>query len=69
MSETEGTRRKERPAVRWKDRVKKYMHEIVTDRGEGIELASRERWRPFCHGYPFGGHSRRQRGHQALYIE
>ena len=58
VSETEGPRRR-RPVVRWKDRVKEYMHERVADR-EGIELArkeclDRERWRLFCHGHPLGG--------------
>ena len=34
VSETESSRRR-RPVVRWKDRVKKYMHERVADKGEG----------------------------------
>ena len=37
------TPRRGRPVVRWKDRVKDYMHEIVVDRTGGIELARRER--------------------------
>ena len=54
MSETEFPR-KERPVVRWKDRVKEYMLERVDDRGKGIEQArkdctDRERWRHFCGG-------------------
>ena len=36
VSEIEGSRRG-RPVVRWKDRVKEYMHEKVADRG-GEEL-------------------------------
>ena len=39
VSETEGPRRRGRPVVRWKDRVKEYMHERVADRVEGIEQA------------------------------
>ena len=27
--------RRGKPVVRWKDRVKEYMHEIVDDRGGG----------------------------------
>ena len=47
-----GPRRRGRPVVRWKNRVKEYMHERVADRGGGIEIASsvcldRER-RLFC---------------------
>ena len=37
MSETEGPRKRGRPVVRWKDRVKEYMHERVADRGGGID--------------------------------
>ena len=32
VSEAEGPRRRGRPVVRWKDRVKEYMHESVDDR-------------------------------------
>ena len=42
VSETEGHRRRGRPVVRWKDRVKEYRHERVVDRGGGIEQARRE---------------------------
>ena len=42
MSETEDPRRRERSIVRWKDRVKKYMHKRVCGRGGGIELVMRE---------------------------
>ena len=42
-SEIEGSRRRGRPVVRWKDRVKEYMHERGADRsgmrGEGGEHA------------------------------
>ena len=34
-------KRRGRPIVRWKDRVKEYMHERVTDRGGGIDIARR----------------------------
>ena len=36
-----GPRRRERPVVRWEDRMKEYMHERVADRGGRIELAKR----------------------------
>ena len=39
MSETVCCRRRGRIVVRWKDRVKEYMHKRVADRGGGIELA------------------------------
>ena len=32
VSETRGRRRRGRPVVRQKNKVKEYMHEIVTDR-------------------------------------
>ena len=41
-NETEGHRRRVRPVVRWKDRVKEYMHERVADRGGRIEQARRK---------------------------
>ena len=34
--------RRGRPVVRWKDKVKEYLHERVADRGGGIELARRQ---------------------------
>ena len=34
MSEIEGPKRCGRPVVRWKDRVKKYLHERDADRGK-----------------------------------
>ena len=34
--------RRGRPVVRWKDRVKEYMYERITDRWGGIELANGE---------------------------
>ena len=36
VSETKSPRRRRRPVVRWKDRVKEYMHEKGADRGEGL---------------------------------
>ena len=33
---------KEKTVVRWKDKVKEYMHERLTDRGGGIKLAKRK---------------------------
>ena len=42
VSEINGPWRRGRSAVRWKDRVKEYMHERVADRGGGIELTSME---------------------------
>ena len=42
MSEIHGPRRKGKPLVRWKDRVKEYMHERLADREGGIELARKE---------------------------
>ena len=42
MSETEDTRRRGRSVVRWKDRVKEYMHKRVADKGGGIEPARRK---------------------------
>ena len=63
MNEIEGHRR--RPVVRWKDRVKEYMHERVADRGRGIEQTrresiNRERWRLCC------DHSTGERGVKRL---
>ena len=37
VSEIEGSWRRGRPVVRWKYRVKEYMHEKGADRGIGIE--------------------------------
>ena len=42
VSETEVPRRRGRLVVRWKDRVREYIHDRVADRGRGIELARRE---------------------------
>ena len=66
VSEIVGPRRRGRPIVGWKDRVKKYMHERVVNRGEGIELArkecvDRERWKLFCRG-----HSLERKKHQII---
>ena len=54
--ETEGPRRIGRSVVKWKDRVKEYIHEIVVDRRGWIEQArrdciDRERWRFFSRGH------------------
>ena len=58
VSKIVGPRRRGRPVVRWKDRVKEYMHEAVDDRGGGIELARREcldrERRFFCCGHSLG---------------
>ena len=53
VGETECPRRRGGLVVRCKDGVKEYMHEIVVDRGGGIELTrrqclDRERWRLTC---------------------
>ena len=37
MSEIEGSRRRGRPVIRWKDRIKEYMDERVAARVGGIE--------------------------------
>ena len=37
VNEIEGPRRRGRPVVRWKDRVKEYMHERGADRGRGLQ--------------------------------
>ena len=42
VNETVGPRRRVRPFVRWKNRVKECMHERVADRGGGIELVRRK---------------------------
>ena len=42
VSETEDPRRKRRPVVRWRNRVKEYMHERVANGGREIKLARRE---------------------------
>ena len=42
MSETVDPRRRGRAVVRWKDRVKEYMHEELLIEGKGFELARRE---------------------------
>ena len=41
MSEINDPRRRGRPVVGWKDRVKEYMHERVPDRERGIEQTER----------------------------
>ena len=66
MSEIVGPRRRERPVLRWKDRVKESIHERVADGWGGIELArmeclDRDKWRFFCCGHSLGGHFRRER--------
>ena len=57
MSETEGPKRKVMPVVRWKYRVKEYMHEKIGNGVGGIEQArwkyvNRKRWRLFYRGHP-----------------
>ena len=59
MSEIKDSKRIARLIVRWKDRVKKYMHERGVDREEGLEQVrkecmDRERWRLCCHGHLLG---------------
>ena len=51
MSEIDCSNRRGRLVVRWKVRVKEYMHGRVVDKG-GIEQARKERWRLFLHGLP-----------------
>ena len=41
VNEIEGPKRRGRLVVRWKDRMKGYMHERVADRLGGIELVRR----------------------------
>ena len=36
--------RRGKPVVRWKDRVKEYMHEIVDDRGGGYWTSKEGVW-------------------------
>ncbi len=66
VSEVEGGNARERPPVKWRDRVQEY----VTERGErsvrNLEQArgerqDRERWKLFCHGHPLVGAPRRRR--------
>ena len=40
--------------MRWKDRVKEYMHERGADVGGGLQQARRERWILFFHGHSPG---------------
>ncbi len=70
MSSVEGTNRRGRPLVRWKDRVKEYVSERGV-RGNGLEWArrecmDRERLRSVCCGHPLEGHSRRERGIRSI---
>ena len=59
-SETEGPRRRGRLVVRWKDRVKDYMHKRDADRRRGIEQTRSEymdwerRWL-YCQGHSLVG--------------
>ena len=41
MSEIEGNRRRGRPVIRWKDRVKEYTHERDADRRGRLEQAGK----------------------------
>ena len=43
-SETEGSRRRGRPVVRRKDKVKEYMHERVSDGGERLNKQGVRVW-------------------------
>ena len=56
LSEIAGPSRRGRPILRWKDRIKEYMHEGGANRGRGLERVrrgcmERERWRLFCLGH------------------
>ena len=47
----------QKTVVRWKDRVKEYMHDKGADGKRGLKQArrkymDRERWRFFYHGHP-----------------
>ena len=62
MSETEGPRRRDRSVLKYKDRIKEYMHETVAEKGR-IRLARREcmdkvRLRLFCCDYFLGDRER-----------
>ena len=62
--------RRGKPVVKWKDRMKEYMHGRIPDRGGEIELArmecvDRERRRLFCRGHHLGGRFRRERLNEA----
>ena len=59
VSEIVVPRSRRKPVLRWKDKLKEYMHASVADKEEGIELArrecwNRESWRLFCRGHPLG---------------
>ena len=52
VKEIADLRRRERPVVRWKNRMKENMHERVAEKGRWIKLIrreclDRERWRLF----------------------
>ena len=66
VSEIEGPRRRGRPVVRWKDRVKEYIHEKGTDRRGRLKQAradnlDREKCKPFCCEHPFRRSFQRER--------
>ncbi len=66
----EGPNRRGRPLERWEDKVNEYVIERGA-RGNGLKWArrecmDRERWRFVCHGHPFGGRFRRERGVGAI---
>ena len=63
VSEIADPKRRGRPVVRGKERVRECMYEG----GEDIELVrreclDRERWRFFCRGHPLGRRFQRERG-------
>ncbi len=67
LSETKGLQRRGMPLRKWKAKVKEYISDKGMHREGGLEQAKREclekeRWRLFCHGYPFGGSAQREQG-------
>ncbi len=58
LSSVEGTNRRERPLVRWEDRMREYVNERGV-RGNALDWArreciDRERWKSICRGQPLG---------------
>ncbi len=65
MSESVSPNSRGRPLGRWRDGVREYMCERGATRGEGLDQAKwecldKEKWRIFCHGHSFRGHSQRK---------
>ncbi len=60
MSEIEGGNVRERPPVKWRDRVQEYVRERDEGSLRNLEQArkecqDRERWKLFCRGHPLVG--------------